>query len=106
MTDDFIKAGILATADDYERQHVATAATSLDDSLPVRGRFRGEHIPDPCASYVPNPAHDPLTRLDRAERELIEAWGVLHQIPGFRPHEGETLPAAMRRALSAANQKD
>lgn len=98
MTDDFIKDGLLAAADDFERQHVAKAAAMLDDSKAVAR---------PARAYQPDPAHDPLTRLDRAEGDLIAAWGELSLIPGFRLIEGETLPAAIRRALSeAANRKD
>ena len=98
MTDDFIKQGLLAAADDFERSHVATAAAALDDSTAVAR---------PARAYQPDPAHDPLTRLDRAESDLIAAWGELYQIPGFAPVEGEPLSAAIRRALSeASNRKD
>lgn len=106
--DDFIKAGLLAAADDYERQHVATAAAALDDSAAVPHHIwtTTASVDDLDASTI---AHTPdmTARLSRAEGDLIAAWGELYQIPGFRLIEGETLSAAIRRALSeAANRKD
>lgn len=108
MTDDFIKAGLLAAADDYERAHIANAAAALDDS-PARRRQQmrapamldGSLIVD--GSLI---APDRTGRLERIEAEMIAAWGELHQFPGFQRIDGETLPDAIGRTLSAANLKE
>lgn len=103
---DFIKDGLLAAADDYERGHVAKAAAMLDDSTALRGEVAAADADTAFWSDAPATAPD-QERLSRAEGDLIAAWGELYQIPGFAPIEGERLHAAIRRALSeAANRKD
>ena len=102
---DPIKDGILAAADAYEREHVSTAATMLDTSIapaPQARSMEARHQPINADTF----AHvNAKARLERVEADVIAAWGELHQIPGFSPVEGESLPAAIRRAISeAANQ--
>lgn len=103
---DPIKDGLLAAADVYEREHVSTAATMLDTSnaapAPQARSMEARHQPINADTF----AHvNAKARLERVEADVIAAWGELHQIPGFSPVEGESLSAAIRRAISeAANQ--
>lgn len=99
---DPIKYGLLAAADAYERGHVSTAAAMLDDSNPAPARLEQRHQPINADTFAGTQAK---ARLERVEADVIAAWGELHQIPGFSPVEGESLSAAVRRAISeAANQ--
>lgn len=99
---DPIKDGILAAADAYERDHVTTAATMLDTSTAPARSMEARHQPINADTFTHVNAK---ARLERVEADVIAAWGELHQIPGFSPAEGESLPAAIRRAISeAANQ--
>ncbi|WP_208734643.1 hypothetical protein, partial [Corallococcus praedator] len=104
---------------------VSTAATMLDTSKAGGTRIWVNPGSVDDLEGVPNTAvqarsmearHQPINadtfahvnakaRLERVEADVIAAWGELHQIPGFSPVEGESLPAAIRRAISeAANQ--
>ncbi|WP_408592049.1 hypothetical protein ACIPCF_08005 [Paracoccus marcusii] len=99
---DPIKDGLLAAADAYERDHVTTAATMLDTSTAPARSMELRHQPINADTFASTQAK---ARLERVEADVIAAWGELHQIPGFSPVEGESLPAAIRRAISeAANQ--
>lgn len=102
---DFIRAGLLAAADnaeaDFPPPHHGPAM--LDTS----GRVSAAAAPATPLDLPPvAPDRGTVDRLHRAEAEVIEAWGVLHTTTGFRPAPGESLPAAIRRALSAANLKE
>lgn len=99
---DPIKDGLLAAAYAYERGYVSIAAAMLEDTKPSPPRLEQRHQPISADTVA---GVEAKTRLERVEADVIAAWGELHRIPGFAAVQGESLSAAIRRAISkAANQ--